>query len=339
MEQEHPIPQQISSYQFRLVGDMTLNQFFQVAGGALVSLAIYSSALPVYFKAPLIVLSFLMGIAFAFFPLQDRPLTTWLVLFFKAIYSPTIYIWKKGAEKRDFFVPEGTALNTTATQNTVSEQTESVMPPSKLETTEADFLSKLEKQMESPNIIVPPPTTQTPEVVTKQFTVPTPQEKDIQIPGKTAIKVDVSPEEIKQTIETNITPSKINEEYVPTQSQQLTGVKLANFVPEASPPLPPIIPNVVVGQVLDPNGKIIDGAIIEILDQAGRPLRALKSNKLGHFMIVTPLANGTFNLITEKDGYKFDTILLETKGEIITPIAIISKSVFSQTDFDQTTNS
>ncbi len=28
--EQHPIPQQISSYQIKLVGDMTLKQFFQV---------------------------------------------------------------------------------------------------------------------------------------------------------------------------------------------------------------------------------------------------------------------------------------------------------------------
>jgi len=338
MEQEHPIPQQISSYQFRLVGDMTLNQFFQVAGGALVSLAIYSSALPGYFKTPLIILSFLMGIAFAFFPLQDRPLATWLVLFFKAIYSPTIYVWKKGAEKRDFFVPEATSLEASTTQPAAQEKIETPTLPSKLESTEEAFLSKLEKQMEQPNIIVPPPVSRAPEIATAPVTTPTPREKDVQIPAIEAVKVDVSREEVKNTIEVNMTPSGINEGYVPTQSQNLTGVKLANFVPEASPPLPPTIPNVVVGQVLDPNGKIIDGAIIEILDQAGRPLRALKSNKLGHFMIVTPLSNGTFNLITEKEGYEFDTLQLETKGEIIMPIAIISKRGFGQINPSQTTN-
>ena len=35
MFESHPIPQQISSYQFRLVGDMTLKQFFQLARGGL----------------------------------------------------------------------------------------------------------------------------------------------------------------------------------------------------------------------------------------------------------------------------------------------------------------
>src|SRR3989344_3779024 len=100
------VPQQISSYQFRLVGDMTLKQCFQVAGGALVSLLIYSSSLPAYVKWPLIIFSFLLGVALAFFPLQDRPLSIWIVSFFKSIYSPTLFYWNKVSSKKDFFQPE-----------------------------------------------------------------------------------------------------------------------------------------------------------------------------------------------------------------------------------------
>jgi hypothetical protein len=44
-EEQHPIPQQISAYHFRLVGDMTLKQFFEVAGGAIIALIIYSTNL------------------------------------------------------------------------------------------------------------------------------------------------------------------------------------------------------------------------------------------------------------------------------------------------------
>ena len=65
MEAEHPIPQQISAYQFRLVGDMTIKQFFQVAAGALIALLIYSMAIPYYVKWPLVLISFLSGVAFA----------------------------------------------------------------------------------------------------------------------------------------------------------------------------------------------------------------------------------------------------------------------------------
>lgn len=338
MEQEHPIPQQISAYQFRLVGDMTLNQFFQVAGGALLSLAIYSSSLPTYFKWPLMVITFLFGIAFAFFPFQDRPLATWLILFFKAIYSPTIYIWKQGSEKREFFVSENTAVSTDASDQQASaasstaqtsQDSSTTSISTKLESGEAEFLSKVERQLETPNIIIPPPVTQTPQIPvtqTPQATVAEPTRNTVSVVITEPVKVDVAPETVKQTVEENIKPTTLDEKFVPAQTQTLSGVVSANFIPEASPPLPPNIANVIVGQVLDPNGKIIDGAILEILDPQGRPLRALKSNKLGHFMIVTPLANGTYNLVTEREGYEFDPVSIDAKGEIIGPIAIISKN-------------
>lgn len=341
MEQEHPIPQQISAYQFRLVGDMTLNQFFQVAGGALLSLAIYSSSLPTYFKWPLMVVTFLMGIAFAFFPFQDRPLATWLVLFFKAIYSPTIYVWRQGSEKREFFVSENTATSTLAGQQsqtpagstTEPSEPASVQLPNKLETGEAEFLSKVERQMESPNVIIPPPVTPAPAAAPPTV-VKTPQvqpaKAEVKVVPVAPIKVEVAQEEIKQTIEANMLPSALDEKFVPAKSQTFSDIKSANFIPEASPPLPPSTPNVIVGQVLDPNGKIIDSAILEILDPQGRPLRALKSNKLGHFMIVTPLANGIYNLVTERDGYSFEPVQIEAKGETIAPIAIFSKNVLTQ---------
>ena len=72
MEKQHPIPQQISTYQFRLVGDMTLTQFFQVGGGALVSLFIYATNLHPFIKWPLILFSFGVGAAF-FFPISLFP--------------------------------------------------------------------------------------------------------------------------------------------------------------------------------------------------------------------------------------------------------------------------
>jgi len=105
-EREHPIPQDISAYQFRLVGDMTIKQFMQVAAGALISLLIYSSNIPPYVKWPLIILSFLSGIALAFFPIQDRPLAKWISLFLKAIYSPTVYRWQSGVQIVNLFQDE-----------------------------------------------------------------------------------------------------------------------------------------------------------------------------------------------------------------------------------------
>ena len=110
-EEQHPIPQNISSYQFRLVGDMTLKQFLQVAGGALIALLLYSSDLNGIVKWPLMILVFILGIGLAFFPFQDRPLEKWIVLFFKSIYSPTFFKWKKVETDYLFFQPEETVVD------------------------------------------------------------------------------------------------------------------------------------------------------------------------------------------------------------------------------------
>src|SRR3990172_3231856 len=104
--EQHPIPQNISSYQFRLVGDMTLKQFFQLAGGIVVGLIFYSSPLLPIIKWPFAIVSAILGVALAFLPLEERPLEKWIIAFFRAIYSPTLYYWKRGSIEEKIFQDE-----------------------------------------------------------------------------------------------------------------------------------------------------------------------------------------------------------------------------------------
>ena len=76
---------------------------------------------------------------------------------------------------------------------------------------------------------------------------------------------------------------------------------------------------------MTPDGKIIEAAILEIKDASGRPVRAVKTNKLGHFLIVTPLQEGIYEIISEKEGFEFNDVSFEAKGDIIPPIAIRAK--------------
>mgnify|MGYP002364016903 FL=1 len=101
--EQHPIPQQISSYQFKLVGDMTLKQFFQLAGGVIVSLIFYSTPLHPLIKWPFILFSAGLGAALAFLPFEERPLERWIFAFFRSIYSPTLYFWKKTEKPPVFY--------------------------------------------------------------------------------------------------------------------------------------------------------------------------------------------------------------------------------------------
>jgi len=97
---------------------------------------------------------------------------------------------------------------------------------------------------------------------------------------------------------------------------------LAQFSKDAAPPFPPSLPNVIVGQVMDRDGKIVEGAILEIKDSQGHPVRALRSNRLGHFMTVTPLPNGNYEIVTDKEGMQFNSCKLTLKGEIVPPFEI-----------------
>ena len=84
-------------------------------------------------------------------------------------------------------------------------------------------------------------------------------------------------------------------------------------------------PNLVVGMVTDSNGKIIEGAIVEIQDKEGNPSRVLKTNQLGQFKTSTQLAVGEYLVVTEKEGFNFDRVEVNLNNDIVKPIKIIAK--------------
>src|SRR3989344_1381721 len=93
----HPIPQNITSFQFKLVGDMTLKQFMYLAAGLGSAYLIFitlAAKFPI-FAWPLIVVFSILGVAFAFLPFQDRPLDHWLKAFLRSVYTPTKRVWEK----------------------------------------------------------------------------------------------------------------------------------------------------------------------------------------------------------------------------------------------------
>jgi len=339
----HPIPQQISSYQFRLVGDMTLKQFFQVGGGALVSLIIYSTHLHPFLKWPLIIFSFSLGAGLAFLPFEERPLSKWIFSFFRSVYSPTLYFWKRTEKVEVFFQEEAPAPKVegviTPHGEASLEEYLKTLPETKkgfftrLEIGEQNVLNKiggifsqlgmLGKEAKRP--VAKPPS----EEALAETKPEVPQKQGAKIPEARPAMVTAKGFRPKIVIEEKPLKEEIlpkpEEKAVPV-SPTLTAEKIAGqqaqFSPEAAPPLPPSIPNTIVGQVLDENGKIVEGAILEIKDLAGRPVRALRSNKVGHFLIVTSLPNGEYEIITEKEGLYFEPVSFVARGEVIPPIAI-----------------
>lgn len=100
--EQHPVPRNISGFQFHLIGDMTLRQFAYLAAGAFVGYIIYKAApFSAIINIPLALSCGFAGFAFAFLPIQERPLDKWIAAFIKSIMSPTQYIWTKNNQPPD----------------------------------------------------------------------------------------------------------------------------------------------------------------------------------------------------------------------------------------------
>lgn len=332
MAAQHPVPQHISSYEFRLVGDMTLKQFFQVGGGALVALIFYASPLPAIIKWPLVLISALTGAAIAFLPIEERSLDRWIIAFLKAVYSPTKYIWRR-SEAVDIFAPETTPikLEEIGIPTRGKEQAEKYLAAipreggrilSTFEQAEETFFEKVSQLFAQ--VVAP----RQPAKPSGPLEVP-PQPRPrfiVEEEGVPGIATRPQPPQAPAPPKEKAQPWQPRAVGPVLVGDQLSATKAARFAPEAAPPGPPEIPNVIVGQVLDASGKIIENVILEVRDSAGRPVRALKTNKVGHFAIVTSLKEGIYEIETEKEGLVFDKVHFEAKGEIIPPIEIRAKS-------------
>lgn len=291
--QQHPLPQDISSYRFRLIGDMTIKQFAFLAAFIIIGIVFYSSPLPFFFKYPLAAIAVGLGIGIAFVPVQGRPLDQWIVAFIKSIYSPTQYTWRQSKSETSSSVNQPAPTPTPAAPQpaiaakpiSVGQQTPATPQPSSTPTATAP----------APNIDNTPPQPKKPYSTVAQ----TPQ---------AAAPVQ--------------TPTAL-----PTPTSSPAGVASTSPAPITTLPIPftPTTPNTLVGLTLNNEGKILDSVLVEIQSK-GLTIRATRSNRLGQFMFARPLENGLYQILAEKDGYKFAAYSLDLKGDIVKPLKIQSES-------------
>jgi hypothetical protein len=114
--EQHPIPRQITSFEFKLVGFLTIKQFIYIV-------IFIGIGFVVYLIFPVPILNVLLGLvaagmgaALAFLPVNDRPLDVWIRNLFKRLMSPTQYIFKKNNPPPAFLKN----MSTTASPHTSS---------------------------------------------------------------------------------------------------------------------------------------------------------------------------------------------------------------------------
>jgi len=289
---QHLLPQDISSYRFRLIGDMTIKQFASLGICIVLAIIAYSFPLPFFFKYPLVFAFILLGVGMAFVPVQGRSLDVWLIAFIKSIYSPTQYTWKR--------TPSDTNPETLLPTSENNQQTTQKVSNPSIEITQTQ------------------PTVQTEPVIQNQPNTPqvSPTPSVTPTPPTPIVPETPKPSQPQTPISTEINFPKPTSNPQPAQEPKAPP-------PTINLPIPftPTIPNTLVGLTLTPTGHILDSVLVEI-KMNNLTLRATKSNKLGQFMFARPLESGTYQILAEKENYSFAPYSLELTGEIVKPLKI-----------------
>ena len=355
--EQHPIPQAITAYRFKLVGDMTLKQFLELAAGVVSAWVLFNSPTNILIKWTLGPFLAFLGFALAFLPIEDRPLDHWIISFVKAIYAPTQFIYRPRAKKLDIFETVKKPVVTSPVlvkqnQGQLHEYLESLpqSTTSVFDNAEAKYLEHIANLFGAlGNKIIPGTAgksqpsrtlkTSLKGVRVRQLLHPQmcllPRAVVYQAPAESmvaampVIQKPTTKPLAANAVKTAKPVDKIQTANAvkpapppPQKPQPKSTTQAPTFATDIVLPQRPERPNLIAGITLDSAGKIIPGVILEIRDHQGFPVRALKSNKLGQFFIATALPDGIYEISSEHPGHKFAIIKLEAKNEIIPPLKI-----------------
>jgi len=324
----HPIPQDVTGFQFKLVGEMTLKQFVYLAVGVIIAWIFFSTHLPAIIKLPISLISIILGVFSAFIPIEGRPFDFMIGQYLKALASPNQYVFEKG--HGELAIPTTSPI--LATQK-VADQTpivQQVVPTSSFVNTQG------------PNpISSTPPLEQT---ITQEIQKDT-QELKEELLDANKLKEDKNPssdtkeklDELQKKLEETLDHKHNLEEELEALHKKLAQVVNTPYVPKPAakpattqPPTPYSMnldsANVVAGVVKDPRGNVLSNILVEVFDSEKNPVRAFKTNGQGKFASATALKNGSYTVSFEDPTGKntFEPVQIEASGEIIQPLTIFS---------------
>lgn len=97
----HPIPQDVTGFQFKLIGNMTIKQFAYLATGIILALIFFQFPIMLFVKIPVSAFFALFGAGLAFLPISGRPMDMMIGNFIKALFRPTQFIYEKSSLARN----------------------------------------------------------------------------------------------------------------------------------------------------------------------------------------------------------------------------------------------
>lgn len=324
---QHPVPQNIMSVEFKLIGELTIKQFAYVGVGAVMAYLSYASGIAFLWKWLFVFLFAGLGLGMAFVPLQDRGLDIWIRSFIKALLNPAIMVWGKVPSYPRFLTTFDEVSLLPKEENTrglvYKDKEDLIDLLNNLQEAERDpleekryaFMRSLDFTGEgvSDSELPLPEKEETPTLADEPALE---EEKQQQIE---------LPKEQKQPENTSETPGPISVP-MPIKPPKDLSSKEATYTSHEREFEKITEPNIVNGVVYDKSNKLLEGAVLMIEDKEGEAVRALKTNALGRFKITTPLPNGEYFIKVRKDGENFDRVKVVVDGNVLPPLRIIASN-------------
>ncbi len=356
----HPIPQDINSFEFKLIGDMTIKQFAYIAIGVVIAWITFSLPILGLIKIPLAAIFALLGVSLAFLPIGGRPLDTMAYNFFKALFAPSQYVYQKTEDqtpvptiqqpKPTAFIaveqkqqPLAASVAVAPVSNSpVFHQpphiiTSSVVAP-KIEEPKAEEPKPEEEKKEKEEVLKKEEQYIEQEIQTAKTqeaaAVNTPSAADMH--SKVLELEKLLQETASQRLELERQISQLQQQLTnqtqnsaPTVRRQTSNVRSVpdDMRKSVGIPIAPEYPNLLTGIIKDPRGNPLPNILVEVKDKEGNPIRAFKTNGLGQFQSATAFTNGTYDIAFEdpRGQNQFDAVEISASGKIIPPLEIISK--------------
>lgn len=342
--ENHPIPQDVTGFKFKLIGSVTIKQFLYLLGGGILAVVIFILPLSAIVRFPLSLFFGALGAALAFIPIEGRPMDVMIKNFLKALPSENQYIYRKRGNEtlvNLLFTPTK-AVQVQASTQAASELDskrallyKTLRPSSGYATdeNEKNALSTISTYFDTPQSASPPHQNvdsapeKIEEPVKEELKVvkpaPLPKEEIVARPTPVIQQPEKAPAAPITAPAPPPTPPQpgVN----PNESQSVNSVAPEAQLKAGFPQLPDS-PNVVLGIVKDPRGKVLPNILVEFMDKHGVPVRAFKTNALGQFRAATTLPSGEYTVVLEdqRKQNEFENINISLDGSIFQPLEIFS---------------
>lgn len=211
----HPIPQDVTGFQFKLIGEMTVKQFAYIAAGAILAWIFFVMPISILIKLPLSFLFATIGFSLAFIPFQGRPLDVMIMAFIKALFTPNQYVFQKvvtpvipnipSVQKAHNPIKKTSSLSEEELQTLLTKSVQ--MPKNQFDTKEDTFLNTVSSIFKNPS------NTQTQTISFNSQTQIIPQTpiQNVEEEVKENIEESISNEEKTEEAEKELEKAKIQE--------------------------------------------------------------------------------------------------------------------------------